>query len=122
MTTADELVQALVARFPVLRPAYEEHLRDAGELLPHVIFGIGEGFTDRVVDAYMQRDPADALDWLAVLEFLEAHFDQGDRDVDELLVTSFLDALPGPTRPGHGLVDELPNRLHTRFNLIRPCG
>ncbi|GAA0708190.1 hypothetical protein GCM10010199_02930 [Dactylosporangium roseum] len=54
--------------------------------------------------------------------FLEAPFNLGDRDIDELLVTSFLDALPGPTRAGHGLANELLERLHTRFNLVRPCG
>jgi hypothetical protein len=61
VTTAREFVEAFVGRFPTLRPLHEEHLRDNGELLPHAIFGIGEGFTDRIVDAY-QRHGADALD------------------------------------------------------------
>jgi hypothetical protein len=99
-----------------------EHLRDNGELLPHVIFSIGGGLTDRIVDAYTHRDSAEALDWRGVLEFLEAHFDRGERDIDEVLATSFLDGLPGPTQPGHGLVDELPERLRARFTLIRPFG
>lgn len=110
-----------MARFPVLRPSYEEHLRDNGELLPHVIFGIGEGFTDRILDAYQQHG-ADPLDWRRVLEFLEAYFDRGDREVDEVVVTNFLDLLPWPKQPGHALVEELPERLRRRFNLIRPLG
>jgi hypothetical protein len=84
VTTANHFVRAFVARFPVLGPAYEEHLRDNGELLPHVIFGIGEGFTDRIVDAYL-RAGVDTLDWRSVLEFLEAHFDRGDREIDKVL-------------------------------------
>ncbi|WP_238015929.1 hypothetical protein KZZ52_10435 [Dactylosporangium sp. AC04546] len=121
MTTANEFVEAFVARFPALRPSYEEHLRDNGELLPHVIFGIGEGFTDRIVEAYVNGE-SDALDWRGALAFLDAHFDRGDRRIDEVLVTDFLDALPGPHHPGHGLVEELPHRLRTRFDLIRPSG
>ena len=121
MTTAQEFVKAFVARFPVLRPSYEEHLRDNGELLPHVVFGIGEGFTDQIVDAY-RRHGANALDWRSALEFLEAHFDRGDREVDEVVVTNFLDSLPGPKQPGHALVEELPERLRGRFDLIRPLG
>ena len=54
MTTASEFVQAFVERFPVLQPDYEDHLEAMGELLPHVIFGIGEGFTDRIVEAYLR--------------------------------------------------------------------
>lgn len=118
MTTATEFVQAFVDRFPVLRPDYDDHVEDMGELLPHVIFGIGEGFTDRIVDAYLRDD--DPLDWRSVLEFFEEYFDRGDRGIDEVLVTSFLDMLPWPTQPGHGLVDHLPERLHTRFDLLRP--
>jgi hypothetical protein len=32
------LVDELVERFPALRPAYEDHLRDNAELLPHLFF------------------------------------------------------------------------------------
>ncbi|MFI7548039.1 hypothetical protein, partial [Actinoplanes sp. NPDC049599] len=49
------------------------------------------------------------------------YFDRGDRDVDEVLVTSFLDMLPWPNQPGHGLADQLPDRLRTRFDLLRPA-
>jgi hypothetical protein len=121
MTTAQEFVDALVARFPVLQQSYVEHLRDNGELLPHVIFGNGEGFTDRIVDAY-KRHGADPLDWRSVLEFLEAHFDQGHQEVDEVVVTNFLDSLPRPNEPGHAIIEELPGRLRKRFDLIRPVG
>ncbi|MEV0569991.1 hypothetical protein [Dactylosporangium sp. NPDC050588] len=119
MTTATEFIQALVNRFPALRPDYDDHVEDMGELLPHVIFGIGEGFTDRIVNAYLQED--DTLGWRSVLDFFDEYFDRGDRDVDEVLVTSFLDMLPWPNQPGHGLVDQLPRRLRTRFNLLRPA-
>jgi hypothetical protein len=67
-TAEEEFVGAFVVRFPVLRPLYEEHRKDMGELLPHVIFGIGGGFTDRIVDAYT-REPADVLDWRSAIEF-----------------------------------------------------
>jgi hypothetical protein len=119
--TSDEFVRALVAQFPALRLYYEEHLQEMGELLPHVFFGIGEGLTDRVVDAYL-RDEIDALDWRGVLDFLDEHFDRGDRQVDEVLVTDFLLAMPGPNQAGHALIDELPERLRTRFMLVRPSG
>jgi hypothetical protein len=119
--TANEFVRAFVARFPVLQPAYEDHLENMGELLPHVIFGIGEGFTDRIVDAYLQGQ-ADALDWRSALEFLEEHFAQGDREVDEVVVTDFLLKLPWRTQPGYALIDQLPERLRARFHLVRPAG
>ena len=105
----------------MIQPYYEEHLRDMGELLPHVFFGIGEGFTDRLVVAFL-RDDLDGLDWHSALEFLDANFDRGDRGIDEVLVTDFLLALPGPERPGHALVDELPERLRAQFDLVRPSG
>jgi hypothetical protein len=120
VTTAAEFVQAFVDRFPVLRPDYDVHLEDMGELLPHVIFGIGAGFTDRIEDAYLGKD--DSLDWRSVLEFFDKYVDRGDRDIDEVLATSFLDILPGPDRSGHGLMDQLPERLRTRFDLLRPAG
>jgi hypothetical protein len=119
VTTATEFVQAFVDRFPVFRPDYDDHLEYMGELLPHVIFGIGEGFTDRIVGAYLRKD--DSVNWESMLEFFDEYFDRGDRDVDEVLVTSFLDMLPWPSQPGHGLVDQLPERLRTRFDLLRPA-
>ncbi|GLY02948.1 MULTISPECIES: hypothetical protein [Actinoplanes] len=118
MTTETEFVQAFVDRFPVLRPDYDDHVEDMGELLPHVIFGVGEGFTDRIVDAYLGDD--DPLDWRSVLMFFEEHFDRGDRGIDEVLVTSFLDRLPWSNQPGYDLVDQLPEQLRTRFDLLRP--
>lgn len=68
------------------------------------------------MDAYKQHG-AEPLDWRSVLEFLEAHFDRGHREVDEVVVTNFLDSLPGPSHPGHALVGELPERLRKRFDL-----
>jgi hypothetical protein len=121
VTTAKEFVEAFVARFPVLRPSYEEHLRYNGELLPHIVFGIGGGFTDQIVDAYQQQG-ASPLDWRRVLEFLEAHFDQGDREVDAVVETDFLEVLPWPKQSGYALVEELPERLRRGFNRIRPLG
>jgi hypothetical protein len=121
VSAVEEFIEALVTRFPAFRPWYEEHLRDLGELLPHVVFGIGAGLTDQIVDAYRRGEDA-ALDWRGVLEFLDAHFDCGDQRIDEVLVTDFLLGLPGPGRPGHELIGELPERLRRRFDLIRPSG
>lgn len=121
MNTAVQLVEALVERFPVLRPLYEEHVSDNGEVLPYVIFGIGNGITDRVVDAYL-RDGSDELDWRAVLRFLDAQIGRGDRDVDDVIGTDFLWGLPGPTRPGYGIVEELPENLRKMFDGVRPHG
>ena len=90
-------------------------------MLPHVIFGIGEGITDRVVDAYV-RDGSDELDWRAALRFLDAQLDRGDRDVDVVIGTDFLWALPGPTQSGYGIVAELPENLRKMFDQIRPHG
>lgn len=120
MTTASEFVRAFVERFPVLQPDYEDHLEAMGELLPHVIFGIGEGFTDRIVEAYLREEGGD-LDWRGVLDFLDDCFDRGDRGVDEVLVTDFLLRLPWRAQPGYGLIDQLPERLRARFDLVRPA-
>lgn len=86
-----------------------------------MIFGIGGGFTDRLVAAYLNGE-ADALDWRGALDFLDTYFDRGDRCIDAVVVTDFLGALPGLRHPGHGFVEELPHRLRTRFDLIRPLG
>ncbi|MET8150857.1 hypothetical protein ACIBSW_18995 [Actinoplanes sp. NPDC049668] len=118
--TAIEFVQALVDRFPVLRPDLEAHMVNWG-LSPHVWFGVGEGFTDRIVEAYL-RDGEDDLDWRGVLDYFDERFDRGDREVDEVLLGEFLYRLPWPGQPGYGLTGRLPERLRARFDLMRPLG
>jgi hypothetical protein len=114
-------VESLVERFPVLRPVYEEHIADMGEVLPHVFFGIGGGITDQVVGSYLRRDP-DGLDWRAVLAFLDARLGRGEKEVDAVIGTDFLLSLPGPGHLGYGLIRELPPRLRLMFDGLRPQG
>ncbi|WP_027342833.1 DUF7674 family protein [Hamadaea tsunoensis] len=114
-------MQQLVAAFPELQDLYEAEVENNGEVLAHVIFGIGGGITDEVVSAYIEDSP-EGLDWRRFLAFLDKHVGQGDKEVNVVIGTSFLWRLPWPTEPGYGLVDELPPRLHEMWSRIRPSG
>ena len=67
---SNDLVRDLVRAFPQLRPAYQEHMADNGELLPYVLFYT---FTTQIIDALVADDPR-RLDWRGALEFLDERF------------------------------------------------
>jgi hypothetical protein len=81
------LVEDLVERFPALRSIYDEHLRDNGELLPHVFFGDVARYAERL---YMGQE-REALEGL--LDVLERAWGDGPHEVEELIQVSFIENL-----------------------------
>jgi hypothetical protein len=75
----------LVQEVPELLPAYEEHLRDYDELLPHVFMG---DVTRFVIDAYQRASTAtgDARHWSQVLDRLMALLEAAAASSDIMLV------------------------------------
>ena len=113
-----ELVTDLVAQVPGFEEVYETHLDDNGSVLPHVIFW---DITQEIVTSYL-RDEPDPAKWRAALDFLERRFLRDITEVNQVIVTSFLDSLPFAGEPGHGIVDQLGPALTKRYQLIRPHG
>ncbi|MDP5314403.1 hypothetical protein [Streptomyces poriferorum] len=113
-----QLVKDLVAEIPAFEDLYETHVFNQDGVLPHVFFW---DVTQETVQSYLGLD-ADAPDWRRTLRFLE---EQSARDVpgiDEVVVTSFLEYLPFPGKPGHEIVGELGPVMAAKFAKVRPAG
>ncbi|MFJ6431121.1 hypothetical protein [Streptomyces sp. NPDC091416] len=113
-----QLVRDLVAAVPDFEDLYETHVFNQDGVLPHVFFW---DVTQETVQSYLGLD-ADAPDWRRTLRFLE---EQSARDVpgiDEVVVTSFLEYLPFPGKPGHEIVGELGPVMAAKFAKVRPAG
>jgi hypothetical protein len=87
-------VSATVIRFPGLKALFAEHRRDNfGEVLPHVFFG---DFT-RYVIALLDQEQAGVAgagnELREILAYLENSYAEGDEDICELIVVSFLENL-----------------------------
>ncbi|MCA2217640.1 DUF7674 family protein [Jidongwangia harbinensis] len=118
MDTGEVLVRELVDRFGPLRPIHAEHLAEnGGAVLPHVLFW---DLTQAVVDAFLR--PEAPLDWRTFLDVLDRAYDGGDAYLRGIVEVSFLENLPFPAEPGHGIVDSLPPGLRTIFDRVRPAG
>ncbi|MCX5528751.1 hypothetical protein OG342_38885 [Streptomyces bobili] len=124
------LVEALVSTFPELQDEYETHMGNDEEVLPHLFFW---DMIQHLVASFLNRDKDDALDWSAILDFLEKSFleEQTERTgqagesysvVDSLIATAFLGQLPWPGTPGYGICSHLGPTLMRRFRQIRPHG
>jgi hypothetical protein len=92
MTARAEFVEDLVRRIPSLKPVYERHMSENDELLAHIFFG---DLTRFVISEHRETlrsgTSRPALD--SVLEALEAGLAEGDPDVGEVIVVSFLENL-----------------------------
>ncbi|MFC3575994.1 hypothetical protein ACFOZ0_22440 [Streptomyces yaanensis] len=114
-----QLAEDLVARVPEFEELYEAHVEnEGGMVLSHVFFW---DVTQATVDSFLDAQPG-APDWRSTLQFLE---EQGRREVpeiNEVIVTSFLNNLPFPGQPGHGIVEQLGPALAEKFAKIRPSG
>jgi hypothetical protein len=116
-----EFVQRLVEAFPALEEDYEIHVfNNAGETLPYVF--VSMELMDAVVGAFTGEEEYRELDWAAVLDYLDKQLAEADREVREVIVTSFVLDLPFPGQPGYGLVDHLGPHLAQSFAANRPAG
>lgn len=124
MTPDVRLVKDLVAAIPAFEDLYATHVFNQGGVLPHVFFW---DVTQETVHAYLALDAdadADAPgpDWRRTLRFLEEQCARGVPGIDEVVVTSFLEYLPFPGKPGHGIVGELGPVMAAKFARVRPAG
>ncbi|MET9625652.1 MULTISPECIES: hypothetical protein [unclassified Streptomyces] len=117
-TPSVQLVSDLVTRIPEFRDAYESHLFNQGDVLPHVFFW---DVVQDTVRSFLGEDPG-AADWRRTLAFLEEQSMRGVLGIDEVIVTSFLNDLPYPHEPGHGIVEQLGPVMAAKFVRIRPGG
>ncbi|MER6114782.1 hypothetical protein [Streptomyces sp. NPDC001743] len=112
------LVKDLVAAVPAFGDLYETHVFHQDGVLPHVFFW---DVTQETVRSYLGLD-ADAPDWRRTLRFLEEQSTRNVPGIDEVVVTSFLEYLPFPGKPGHEIVGELGPVLAAKFAEVRPAG
>lgn len=118
MSADVQLVKDLVARFPILEDSYESHVFNMDGVLPHVyLYEVSQ----EVVQSFVSQDP-DALDWRAVLAFLEEQLNRGVLAVSEVIVTSFLWYMPNPGEPGYEIVSHLGPTMSRKFHDVRPGG
>ncbi|WP_236064415.1 hypothetical protein [Streptomyces poriferorum] len=113
-----QLVKDLVAEIPAFEDLYETHVFNQDGVLPHVFFW---DVTQETVQSYLGLD-ADAPDWRRTLRFLEEQSAQDVPGIDEVVVTSFLEYLPFPGKPGHEIVGELGPVMAAKFAKVRPAG
>lgn len=84
MTSVDQLLDALIEAAPALQIVTDEHVREYGELLTHVLFGD--------VTRWLAANPQPAA-----LAVLEQSFVTGDEDTRNLIAVSFVENIgPGP--------------------------
>jgi hypothetical protein len=87
-----ECINRLLERVPELRPAYDEHVRDNGQLLPHVFFG---DVTRYVLRQVRDGNTAASHPVGQILGCLEHCMASGSEDVKELVSVSFIENLLG---------------------------
>lgn len=110
------LVERITQRVPELGTACVAHHAEFDEILPHVFFG---DVTRWVVGEYQANRERDR--WRDVLAFLEDEY-AATTDADALAVIeqSFVENLPYPDEPGHGIEQELGPRLRAVYAELRP--
>ena len=112
------LVKDLVAEIAAFEDLYETHVFNQDGVLPHVFFW---DVTQETVRSYLGL-AADAPDWRRTLRFLEGQSARNVPEIDEVVMTSFLEYLPFPGKPGHEIVGELGPVLAAKFAKVRPAG
>ncbi|MFE9780944.1 hypothetical protein ACFYPA_22660 [Streptomyces sp. NPDC005775] len=128
MTPDVRLVKDLVAEVPAFEDLYATHVFNQGGVLPHVFFWdvtqeTVRSYVGPEADAGARADAlADAPDWRRTLRFLEEQCARGVPGIDEVVVTSFLEYLPFPGKPGHEIVRELGPVMAATFAKVRPAG
>ncbi|MCP2323410.1 hypothetical protein HDA40_001917 [Hamadaea flava] len=117
MIGIDQFIAEMTCRFPGLQGEVDAHVENNDGLLAHVLFW---DITSDVLVAFRGDD--DGLSWRDALAFFDESYLRGDREVREVLVTSFLLNLPWPDQPGYEIVGHLGPVLAERFVAVRPNG
>ena len=112
MTNLADLLRDLGAVAPELEVARQAHVAYYGELLAHVLFG-------DVTRWVVERGPGPEV--RDVLGVLERHLDEGDEDVQEVLILSFLYNLFGDDPSELAIQAALGPHLRAKFDaMMRP--
>ncbi|MCY0935157.1 hypothetical protein [Streptomyces sp. H34-S4] len=111
------LVEDLVAQVPGFEDAYERHLFNEDEVLPHVFFW---DVVQDTVRSYLAQGDPDGPDWRPVLAFLEEETRRRVPGAIEVIVTSFLYDLPYKREPGYGIEAHLGPAMRERYRQLRP--
>jgi len=101
MTLSDALTRDMVATFPELEEAYQEHLEDNfGELLSTLFMSDVARWAVGVLGSRPDRVKA-LCDWL------EAAYTGGDSEVEDLIGVGFVEMLPARNQPGGAILNLL---------------
>jgi hypothetical protein len=120
MEAGEQFARELANQFVGFQDQLEPYLDDGDDGFAYVFLAIE--VTPELVDAYIASTTgrAVALDWRALLRFLDEWLGRGDPVVDNVIKASFLLQLPNPGSPGRGIVAELPERLERTLRTARP--
>ena len=83
----------MIRQTPDLKPAYDEHLKNNDELLPHVFFGDVTRFVITKIESSENHEMIAKL-----LEYLEEGLQSGDEEIENLIGVSFAENLLGETK------------------------
>jgi hypothetical protein len=118
MDPAVQMVEDLATKIPGFDGAINMSWDQDHGVSPHLALSI---ITDETVESFV-RDDGEPPDWRAVLRFLEEQSARNIPAIDTVIVTSFLDGLPAPGRPGYAIIDHLGPLMSYKFHGIRPGG
>lgn len=114
----EDFVIALVEKHAELMPVLDQHLKDHGELLPHMFLGD----TVRFLTA-TYADPREAADRYSavtsVMMSVGSHFASSSLCVKELIAASFLENMPYPHEEAAEMIELLPDNLKSELIMQR---
>lgn len=111
--SAVALIEQLVASVSAFDEAYENHISNYDEVLPAVFM---EEVRQSAVASFL--GDSDEPDWRGILAFLEERFALGDKDVQNVIFTSFIYPLPFPHEPGGGIAAHLGPKMAERLHAL----
>jgi len=117
MKAAEKFCEQLSRDLPGFEGLHSAHLENMGKLLPHVFFGID--VVQATIDSFL-KVPGEESDWRLMLSYLEDKFAQHIREINEVIVTSFLDQLPYKGQPGADIVRSLGPQMKAKLAELRP--
>ena len=95
MHSPEHFVDQLVREIPGVEPILEEHMKDFGEMLPHVFMGELTRYVLYIHKASGGVDSNTQDELRQILDRLEEGFAHGNDAVKELIGVSFLENLTG---------------------------
>lgn len=118
-----EFACRLVATFPEVRPAFEEHVKDNfGEVLPHLFMAdVARMAVSTLIETQggSSGNTTERRQWLErLLAWFCREYDTGGEEVEELLSVSFLELLPRPPEEGSQIRQLIRGRMKEQLDLI----